>query len=95
MGLTAAFAKPNNYNYYYTFVKSIYYPYINRHFKMFRSRVQVKIKAQLEYADVENLKLGDAYYFSQLNSYFYIKSLGEFDVSTGECKLSLYKMDLK
>lgn len=95
MGLTAAFAKPSNYNYNYTFVKNIYYPYINRHFKMFRSRVQVKIKAQLEYADVENLRLGDAYYFSQLNSYFYIKSLGEFDVSTGNCKLSLYKMDLK
>ena len=62
---------------------------------MFRSRVQVKIKAQLEYADVENLKLGDAYYFSQLNSYFYIKYLGEYDVATGNCKLSLYKMDLK
>ena len=95
MGLTAAFAKPSNYNYNYTFVKNIYYPYINRHFKMFRSRVQVKIKAQLEYGDVENLKLGDAYYFSQLNSYFYIKSLGEYDVATGNCKLSLYKMDLK
>nr|DAJ92259.1 MAG TPA: hypothetical protein [Caudoviricetes sp.] len=95
MGLTAAFAKPSNYNYNYTFVKNIYYPYINRHFRMFRSRVQVKIKAQLEYGDVENLKLGDAYYFSQLNSYFYIKSLGEYDVATGNCKLSLYKMDLK
>lgn len=95
MGLTAAFAKPSSYDYYYTFVKNIYYPYINRHFKMFRSRVQVKIKAQLEYADVENLRLGDAYYFSQLNSYFYIKSLGEYDVATGNCKLSLYKMDLK
>ena len=93
MGLTAVFAKPSNY--YYTFVKSIYYPYINRHFRMFRSRVQVKIKAQLEYTDVENLRLGDAYYFSQLNSCFYIKSLGEYDVATGNCKLSLYKMDLK
>ena len=95
MGLTGAFARPSTYDKYYTYVKHIYYPYINRHFKMFRSRIQVKIKAQLEYADVENLRLGDAYYFSQLNSYFYIKSLGEFDVSTGECKLSLYKMDLK
>lgn len=95
MGLTGAFARPSTYNKYYTYVKHIYYPYIERHFKMFRSRIQVKIKAQLEYKDVENLRLGDAYYFSQLNSYFYIKSLGEFDVSTGECKLSLYKMDLK
>lgn len=95
MGLTGAFTRPSTYDKYYTYVKHIYYPYIERHFKMFRSRIQVKIKAQLEYKDVENLRLGDAYYFSQLNSYFYIKSLGGFDVSTGECKLSLYKMDLK
>lgn len=94
MILTAIF-NGGGINPYPEFIKRVYYPYINRHFRMFRSRVQVKIKAQLEYADVEDLRLGDAYYFSQLNSYFYIKSLGEFDVSTGECKLSLYKMDLK
>ena len=81
MGLTGAFTRPSTYDKYYTYVKHIYYPYIERHFKMFRSRIQVKIKAQLEYKDVENLRLGDAYYFSQLNSYFYIKSLGGFDVS--------------
>lgn len=95
MGLTGAFARPSTYDEYYTYVKHIYYPYINRHFNIFKSRVQVKIKAQLEYKDVENLRLGDAYYFSQLNSCFYIKSLGEYDVTTGNCKLSLYKMDLK
>ena len=94
MGLTSVFTTPSPIL-PYIYVGGIYYPYINRHFKMFKSRIQVKIKAQLEYADVENLRLGDAYYFSQLNSYFYIKSLGEFDVSTGNCKLSLYKMDLK
>lgn len=95
MGLTGAFARPATYYKLYTYIDQIYYPYINRHFRMFKSRIQVKIKAQLEYADVENLRLGDAYYFSQLNSYFYIKSLGEYDVATGNCKLSLYKMDLK
>lgn len=94
VGLTAAFSKVG-YDQEYIHVNDIYYQYINRHFRMFKSRIQVKIKAQLGYADVENLRLGDAYYFSQLNSCFYIKSLGEFDVSTGECKLSLYKMDLK
>ena len=76
-------------------IEDMYYNYIGRHFDMFKSRVQVKVKARLGYEDVENLRLGDAYYFSQLNSYFYIKSLGEFDVATGNCKLSLYKMDLK
>lgn len=94
MELTSIFTAPSP-SPYLVYIHTIYYPYINRHFKMFRSRIQVKIKAQLEYADVENLRLGDAYYFSQLNACFYIKSLGEFDVSTGECKLSLYKMDLK
>lgn len=94
MALTSMFTAPSP-SPYVVYIHFIYYPYINRHFRMFRSRVQVKIKAQLEYADVENLKLGDAYYFSQLNSCFYIKSLGEYDVATGNCKLSLYKMDLK
>ncbi len=94
MGLTSVFSLPSP-SMPFVYVGSIYYPYINRHFKMFKSRIQVKIKAQLEYADVENLRLGDAYYFSQLNSCFYIKSLGEYDVATGNCKLSLYKMDLK
>lgn len=94
MGLTSIFTTPSP-SPYFVYIHSIYYPYINRHFKMFRSRIQVKIKAQLEYKDVENLRLGDAYYFSQLNSCFYIKSLGEYDVATGNCKLSLYKMDLK
>lgn len=94
VGLTAAFSKVR-YDQQYVHVDDIYYSYINRHFDMFRSRIQVKIKAQLEYKDVENLRLGDAYYFSQLNSCFYIKSLGEYDVATGNCKLSLYKMDLK
>lgn len=94
MGLTSVFNTPSP-SPYFVYIHTIYYPYINRHFKMFRSRIQVKIKAQLEYADVENLRLGDAYYFSQLNSCFYIKSLGEYDVATGDCKLSLYKMDLK
>ena len=94
MELTSIFTAPSP-SPYLVYIHTIYYPYINRHFKMFRSRVQVKIEAQLEYKDVENLRLGDAYYFSQLNSYFYIKSLGEYDVATGNCKLSLYKMDLK
>lgn len=94
VGLTAAFSKPK-YDQQYIHVNDIYYSYISRHFRMFRSRIQVKIKAQLEYKDVENLRLGDAYYFSQLSGCFYIKSLGEYDVATGNCKLSLYKMDLK
>lgn len=94
MELTSIFTAPSP-SPYLVYTHTIYYPYINRHFKMFRSRIQVKIKAQLEYKDVENLRLGDAYYFSQLNSCFYIKSLGEYDVATGNCKLSLYKMDLK
>ena len=94
VGLTAAFSKVG-YDQQYIQVDDIYYSYINRHFDVFRSRIRVKIKALLEYADVENLRLGDAYYFSQLNACFYIKSLGEYDVATGNCKLSLYKMDLK
>lgn len=76
------------------FLLNAYYPYIQRHFKMFSPRVQVKVKAILDYETVENIRLDRAYYFSQLSGYFYLKSLGEYNVDTGECKLSLYKLDL-
>lgn len=79
---------------YVTPVEDIYHKYIERHFKLFSPRTQVKIKARLSYPDVINLKLDRAYYFSQLGGYFYLKSLGEYDVNKGDCKLSLYKLDL-
>ena len=79
---------------YATALEDIYRMYIKRHFKLFAPRMQVKIKARLSYPDVINLKLDRAYYFSQLGGYFYIKSLGEYDVTKGDCKLSLYKLDL-
>lgn len=79
---------------YVTALEDIYRMYIKRHFKLFAPRMQIKIKARLDYNDVINLKLDRAYYFSQLGGYFYIKSLGEYDVTKGDCKLSLYKLDL-
>lgn len=75
-------------------LSGLYYAIIRRHFKLFSSRVQVKIKARLDLHDIEGLKLNYAYYFSQLGGYFYLKSLGEYDVSKGDCKLTLYKLNL-
>lgn len=79
---------------YATALEDIYRSYIKRHFKLFAPRMQIKIKARLDYNDVINLKLDRAYYFSQLGGWFYLKSLGEYDVTKGDCKLSLYKLDL-
>ena len=79
---------------YVTALEDVYRSYIKRHFKLFAPRMQVKIKARLDYNDVTNLKLDRAYYFSQLGGWFYIKSLGGYDVTKGDCTLSLYKMDL-
>lgn len=79
---------------YVTALEDVYRSYIKRHFKLFAPRMQVKIKARLDYTDVTNLELDRAYYFSQLGGWFYLKSLGEYDVTKGDCKLSLYKMDL-
>jgi hypothetical protein len=79
---------------YVTALEDIYRSYIKRHFKLFAPRMLIKIKARLDYNDVINLKLDRAYYFSQLGGWFYLKSLGEYDVTKGDCKLSLYKLDL-
>lgn len=75
-------------------LRNTYYGYINRHFDLFSPRVQVKIKANLRFPDIQNLRLDRAYYFSQLGGYFYLKALNEYDVSKGDCKLTLYKLKI-
>lgn len=75
-------------------LRDTYYRYINRHFDLFSPRVQVKIKANLRFPDIQNLRLDRAYYFSQLGGYFYLKALNEYDVSKGDCKLTLYKLKI-
>lgn len=75
-------------------LRNTYYRYINRHFDLFSPRVQVKIKANLRFPDIQNLRLDRAYYFSQLGGYFYLKALNEYDVSKGDCKLTLYKLKI-
>lgn len=79
---------------YTTSLRNTYYKYINRHFDLFSPRVQVKIKANLGFPDIQNLRLDRAYYFSQLGGYFYLKALSEYDVSKGSCKLTLYKLKI-
>lgn len=79
---------------YTTSLRNTYYRYINRHFDLFSPRVQVKIKANLRFPDIQNLRLDRAYYFSQLGGYFYLKALNEYDVSKGDCKLTLYKLKI-
>lgn len=75
-------------------LRNTYYRYINRHFDLFSPRVQVKIKANLRFPDIQNLRLDRAYYFSQLGGYFYLKALNEYNVSKGDCKLTLYKLKI-
>lgn len=79
---------------YTTSLRNTYYRYINRHFDLFSPRVQVKIKANLRFPDIQNLRLDRAYYFSQLGGYFYLKALNEYNVSKGDCKLTLYKLKI-
>lgn len=93
VALTSKFTKGGTAT-HVTALEDVYRSYIKRHFKLFAPRMQVKIKARLDYTDVTNLELDRAYYFSQLGGWFYLKSLGDYDVAKGDCKLSLYKMDL-
>lgn len=79
---------------YTTSLRNTYYRYINRHFDLFSPRVQVKIKANLRFSDIQNLRLDRAYYFSQLGGYFYLKALNEYNISKGDCKLTLYKLKI-
>lgn len=75
-------------------LRNTYYKYIGRHFDLFSPRIQVKIKANLRFPDIQNLRLDRAYYFSQLGGYFYLKALNEYNISKGDCKLTLYKLKI-
>lgn len=92
--LTKAFKSPSNNTDEVLYVGDVFNSILQRYYTLFSPRVQVKIKARLNLHDIEGLKLNYAYYFSQLGGYFYLKSLGEYDVSKGDCKLTLYKLNL-
>lgn len=72
--------------------------YINKlrmYFRMFSSGIDVTIKARIPYWTFrERYKENGVYWFRQLQSFFYIRSVTDYSIKTGECKIKMTKINL-
>lgn len=72
--------------------------YINKlrmYFGMFSSGIDVTIKAKIPYWTFrEKYKENGVYWFKQLQSFFYIRSVTDYSIKTGDCKIKMTKINL-
>ncbi|SHF40795.1 hypothetical protein SAMN05444349_11886 [Bacteroides faecichinchillae] len=67
-----------------------------KYYRAFRGGVDVTIKAEIPYfLFMQLFREEGAYYFRQLNAWFYIRSVSDFDVVSGTCKIKMTKLTLK
>lgn len=79
----------------YSYVASSeYWQKLQRFYNLFAPMTEYAIKAKLTLRDFNTFRPDFAYYFAQLNKWFYIKTIGELDVTTGDCKITMYELDL-
>lgn len=72
--------------------------YINKlkmYFRMFSSGIDVTIKARIPYWVFKNrYKENGVYWFRQLQSFFYIRSVTDYSLKTGDCKIKMTKINI-
>lgn len=66
------------------------------YYALFSNCIDVSISAKIPYFILmDDYKENGAVWFDQLSAWFYVRSISEFDVATGECKLKLTKINIK
>lgn len=78
------------------YFKSINYTQsLQRYYGLFSDALDVTIKAKIPYYYIENkYKENGVVWFKQLNAFFYIRSITDYNLSTQECKVKLTKINL-
>ena len=78
------------------YFKSIEYTQrLTKYYGMFSDAIDVTIKAKIPYYFIENkYKHNVVVYFKQLGSFFYVRSITEYNLATQECKVKLTKINL-
>ena len=71
-----------------------YRKYIQGYFKPYEKSYQVTVKAKLSYFDIVAFKDDALYRFANLGGSFYLRTISNWDFSTGECTLTLISVDL-
>ncbi len=78
------------------YLKSINYTQsLQKYYGLFSDALDVTIKAKIPYYYIENrYKENGVVWFKQLNAFFYIRSITDYNLSTWECKIKLTKINL-
>lgn len=78
------------------YFKSIEYTQsLQKYYGMFSDALDVTIKAKIPYYHIENkYKENGIVWFKQLNAFFYVRSITDYNISTQECKVKLTKINL-
>lgn len=78
------------------YFKSIDYTQsLQKYYGLFSDALDVTIKAKIPYYYIENkYKENGVVWFKQLNAFFYIRSITDYNLSTQECKVKLTKINL-
>lgn len=78
------------------YFKSINYAQsLQKYYGLFSDALDVTIKAKIPYYYIENkYKENGVVWFKQLNAFFYIRSITDYNLSTQECKVKLTKINL-
>ena len=68
---------------------------LQKYYGLFSDALDVTIKAKIPYYYIENkYKENGVVWFKQLNAFFYIRSITDYNLSTQECKVKLTKINL-
>ena len=78
------------------YFKSIEYTQsLQKYYGLFSDALDVTIKAKIPYYHIENnYKENGIVWFKQLNAFFYVRSITDYNISTQECKVKLTKINL-
>lgn len=78
------------------YFKSINYTQsLQKYYGLFSDALDVTIKAKIPYYYIENkYKENGVVWFKQLNAFFYVRSITDYNLSTQECKIKLTKINL-
>lgn len=68
---------------------------LTKYYRRFSDALDVTIKAKIPYYAIENeYKEDGVVWFKQLNAFFYVRSITDYSMSTGDCKIKLTKINL-
>lgn len=67
---------------------------IGNYYLYFRKGYQIKCTAYLTYFDILNFKNDGCYRIGELNEFFYIRTISNWDASTGKCTITAVALDL-